>query len=188
MVLYTDKKELFECQVTIEGASIENTKASLIIEGKKWNLVFYGDIDSKGNCQIDIDNLNIFKEGETGKIRLEVVAEGSVFIPWSDDFSVKTNKKVTVEIVNKNAAPLAEANKSKVTVNVKVPQKADAKTEVIKEITNTLKQKKVTLNNIQNNKTLFENVIFNAMEKYDMANQESMSWIAENMPIIIKSL
>ena len=85
MILYTDKTEVFECNVTVEGAEISDTKSRLIIESNKWNLVFYGDVDKSGKCKINIENLSILKEGEIGKIRLEIISESTVFTPWSDN-------------------------------------------------------------------------------------------------------
>lgn len=96
--VYKDKSENFSCDVLIEGASIDDTKARLILESDDWTLMFEGDIDRYGKCTIPIKKLNIFNEGLVGKIRLEVIADNTVFIPWEDDFKVKMSKKVTVQL------------------------------------------------------------------------------------------
>ena len=42
--------------------------------------------------------LSILPEGTRGKIKLEVIAEDTRFIPWEDRFLVKADKKVYVQI------------------------------------------------------------------------------------------
>ena len=55
--LFTDKTELFECNVKLEGASLKNSQARLIIESEEVNLLFNGKIDSTGKCTIPIKKL-----------------------------------------------------------------------------------------------------------------------------------
>ena len=43
--LYTDKTEIFECKVKIDGASLSNSQARLVIESEDLNLLFKGRID-----------------------------------------------------------------------------------------------------------------------------------------------
>ena len=50
--LFTDKTEIFECDINISGASLMNTKARLIVETPDLNLLFKGDVDSKGKCTV----------------------------------------------------------------------------------------------------------------------------------------
>lgn len=114
-VLYKDKSELFSCDIYVEGAKTDETITRIIIESEEWTLMFPGDIEN-GKVEIPIRKLDIFDEGQTGKIRLEVIAEGSMFIPWEDDFKVKMSKKVTVSMNEKKKAP----KKSEKNVSVKV--------------------------------------------------------------------
>lgn len=96
--VYKDKFENFSCNVFVEGAKLDKTKARLVLESDDWNLIFEGYIDEFGKCQIPIKKLDILDEGLVGKIRLEVIAENTIFVPWEDDFKVKMNKKVEVEL------------------------------------------------------------------------------------------
>ena len=98
--LYQDKNEEFICDIMIEGSSPEETYARIIVESENWSLVFPGEIRN-GKCIVPIKKLNILKEGEVGNIKLEVVAEGNLFIPWENQFKVKMSKKVTV-MMNEN--------------------------------------------------------------------------------------
>lgn len=96
--LFRDKTENFSCDVLVEGAKISDTQARLILESDEWTLMFEGEIDKSGKCNIPIRKLNIFDEGMIGKIRLEVIAENTVFIPWEDEFEVRMSKKVSVQV------------------------------------------------------------------------------------------
>ena len=55
-----------------------------------------------------------------GKIKLEVIAENTVFVPWEDDFKVKMSKKVTVQVPNSHKKETPQSIKeSKVSVRVR---------------------------------------------------------------------
>jgi hypothetical protein len=114
--LYTDKTEIFECKVKIDGASLSNSKARLIIESEDLNLLFNGKIDEQGNCKIPIKRLKgILPESMKGEIKLEVIADDTYFIPWKSEFSVDASKKVVVEVKSQDADLIIE-NAPKVSV------------------------------------------------------------------------
>lgn len=99
--VFLDKPELFTCQVSIDGADINKTEARLVIESDDWTIMFNGEIKRNGECEINMKKLSILKEGTIGKIRLEIIAEGSLFIPWKHDFKAKLSKKVSVMVNEK---------------------------------------------------------------------------------------
>jgi hypothetical protein len=108
--LYTDKTEIFECKVKIDGASLSNSKARLIIESEDLNLLFNGKIDEYGNCKIPIKRLKgILPESMKGEIKLEVIADDTYFIPWKSEFSVDASKKVVVEVKSQDADLIIES-------------------------------------------------------------------------------
>jgi hypothetical protein len=118
--LYQDKNEEFVCDIMIEGSSPEETYARIIVESENWSLVFPGEIRN-GKCVVPIKKLNILKEGEVGNIKLEVVAEGNLFIPWENQFKVKMSKKVTVMMnENKKQQPKKPIINNKIGVKVNV--------------------------------------------------------------------
>jgi hypothetical protein len=107
--LYTDKTEIFECKVKIDGASLSNSQARLVIESEDLNLLFKGRIDEQGNCKIPIKKLKgILPESIKGEIKLEVIAEDTYFIPWKSEFAVDAAKKVTVEVKSQDADLIIE--------------------------------------------------------------------------------
>ena len=116
--LFTDKSELFECDIKLEGASLSKSKARLVVETSDYSLLFNGNISSKGKCEIPIRKLKgLIDENTTGNIRLEVIAEDTYFTPWESDFEVDASKKVTVEVKPQTTKkPIVE---TKVKVKVK---------------------------------------------------------------------
>jgi hypothetical protein len=116
--LYADKAETFSCEIELEGANLKDTEVRLVIESDNWNLMFPGEIDRNGKVSIPIKKLNILEEGTRGKIKMEVIAEGTVFTPWEDDFEIKLSKKVMVKF-NENKQSKQVVKKPGVKVNFK---------------------------------------------------------------------
>ena len=109
--LFTDKSELFECDIKLQGASLKKSKARLVVETQDYSLMFNGSISNGGKCEIPIRKLKgLIDEDTTGNIRLEVIAEDTFFTPWETDFEVETSKKVTVEVKTQTTKkPIIEA-------------------------------------------------------------------------------
>jgi hypothetical protein len=110
--LFTDKSELFECDIKLQGASLNKSKARLVVETQDYSLMFNGSISKGGKCEIPIRKLKgLIDEDTTGNIRLEVIAEDTFFTPWESDFEVETSKKVTVEVKSQTQSkkPIIEA-------------------------------------------------------------------------------
>ena len=109
--LFTDKSELFECDIKLEGASLSKSSARLVVETSDYSLLFKGEISSNGKCEIPIRKLKgLIDENTKGNIRLEVIAEDTFFTPWESDFEVDASKKVTVEVKTQTTKkPIVEA-------------------------------------------------------------------------------
>ena len=109
--LFTDKSELFECDIKLQGASLKKSKARLVVETQDYSLMFNGSISKGGKCEIPIRKLKgLIDEDTKGNIRLEVIAEDTFFTPWETDFEVETSKKVTVEVKTQTSKkPIVEA-------------------------------------------------------------------------------
>ena len=133
--LFTDKTELFECSISLQGASLKKSKARLVVETQDYSLLFNGTISKGGKCEIPIRKLKgLIDEDTTGNIRLEVIAEDTFFTPWESDFEVDTSKKVTVEVKSQTTKkPIVEKQ-------VKVEVKGDKK-----QVTLTEKQHVINL-------------------------------------------
>lgn len=117
--LYKDKGENFSCDIYVEGAKTDETITRLIIETEDWTLMFPGEIKN-GKVNIPIRKLNLFEEGQRGKIKLEVIAEGTLFVPFEQEFKVKVSKKVSVVLnESKNQKPKQLTKSPSVRVDVK---------------------------------------------------------------------
>ena len=104
--VFIDKSENFICEIELEGAQLKDTQVRLVLETENWNLLFNGEIDRNGKVNIPIKKLSIFDEGDHGSIKMEVIAEGTVFIPWEQEFEAKRSKKVMVSFnENKKSKP-----------------------------------------------------------------------------------
>jgi len=115
--LYKDKNENFSCDISIEGADSSDAQVRLLIESDEWNLIFNGEI-SNGKCNIPLKKLSIFNEGNKGIIKLEVITEGNIFIPWESEFIIKVSKKVMVSFNNTTNKKDNIKDKNKVQVKV----------------------------------------------------------------------
>ena len=165
---YTDKQEVFECKLDLEGAKLTDSRARLVLESDAFSLLFYGTIDGNGKCSIPVSKLkNILQESNTGKVKLEVIAEDTFFEPWSDTYTVKTNKKVTVEVVSKETPK--QISEKKVTVSA-VPQsnQIDRSTQFLK----LLEKKNITLANIKENIKTIQKLSELFSNKFKLSEQE----------------
>ena len=112
--LYTDKKEIFECKITLEGASLKDATSRMVVNTPDLKLMFEGTIDNNGNCKIPIRKLRgLLGEDSKGTMKLEVIAEDTYFLPWESDFIVDTSKKIKVEVKGQQNQPITESKKSK---------------------------------------------------------------------------
>ena len=154
--IYLDKKEDFKCKIYLEGASLLKAKARIIIESDGVNLLFNGTIDRNGNCNIPIRNVSgLLDEGQTGRMKLEVIAEDTYFQPWNSIFNVEMNKKLKVEIFS------GTSNKKPKAVMKRLPQKNKGQIEVNSFI-KILKEHGITKKNFKKNKK----PIMSAMKQY----------------------
>ena len=139
--IFLDKIDNFKCNIRLEGASLSNAKPRLILESNNKNLIFYGDVDSKGACIIPITGIKgIFKESDTGNIKLEVIADDTYFNPWNDEFITDISKKIKVEVTQTQAEIIEDkSDKKKMVVEIedkpkiKKPLKQRKKVKTITE-------------------------------------------------------
>ena len=117
--LFTDKAELFECDIKIEGSSLSKSTARLVVETSDYSLMFNGKISTSGKCTIPIKKLKgLIDENTKGNMRLEVIAEDTYFTPWKSEFEIDASKKVTVEVKSQSNKKVIKENRIQVS-NVK---------------------------------------------------------------------
>ena len=149
--LFTDKTELFECSISLQGASLKKSKARLVVETQDYSLLFNGNISKGGKCEIPIRKLKgLIDEDTSGNIRLEVIAEDTFFTPWESDFEVDTNKKVRVEVKSQTTKkPIVEA-KVKIT---------DAEQQHVINLLKLLVKENINIKNISYKRNKLNNIV-----------------------------
>ena len=166
--LFTDKVEIFECDVKLDGASLTNSIARIIVESQDVNLLFNGTVSADGKCRIPIKKLKgLLGENSKGTIKLEIIADDTYFVPWSSGFAVQTAKKVTVEIKSQAAAILTDSTpavavsgiknegREKI-INKKVPLSVQ---EHIVRIVKILVREDIKLSNLKIKKDRLNNIV-----------------------------
>jgi hypothetical protein len=179
--LYTDKVENFKCAIDVEGANLSDTKARLVLDSDKVNLLYEGTIDSSGTCTIPINKLkNLLAEGTKGTMKLEVIAEDTFFSPWEDEFIVDTNKRVTVEVLSNSKNTIKE-NKISVKVN-KVQEKEENKHSL--RISKLLEMKGINKTNIEEKLDEAAILVEKYTKKFDL--KQSNELLTEVLTNLIK--
>ena len=159
--IYLDKNKIFECIVNIEGASLSQSEARLLIESENFTLSFKGEINSDGTVKIPINKLKgILKENYTGKISLEVIAEDTVFKPWESEYQTDVSKKVEVSFNNKLTESQEEQikeHKPKMSFSI-IPDEFDTQKH-LEQIFKILESNKVSRKNLVQNKKVFNKLV-----------------------------
>ena len=167
--LFTDKSELFECDIKLEGASLSKSKARLVVETSDYSLLFNGSISSSGKCEIPIRKLKgLIDENTSGNIRLEVIAEDTYFTPWESDFEVDASKKVTVEVKSQTTKkPIVEA---KVEVKVKNEKPTITEKDHVINLFKLLIKEDINVDNISYKRNALNNIVATYLKENDVKN------------------
>jgi len=143
--LLKDKNNEFHCEIKLEGASINNATARLFLEADGAEYSFKGEIDGN-KCTIPMGKLKKFANLlENGKIRLEVLADDTLFVPYESNYVLEAEKSVTVEVKQQVEAPKKPMMEVKVQEVAPTPQ---PKVEVKPQPKPVVKKSKDPLNEI----------------------------------------
>ena len=169
--LFTDKTELFECNISLQGASLKKSKARLVVETKDYSLLFNGSINSNGKCEIPIRKLKgLIDEDTSGNIRLEVIAEDTFFTPWQSDFEVETSKKVTVEVKTQSTQkPILEAK-----ATVKPQQVTISEKKHVVNLFKLLIKEDINIDNISYKRNKLNNIVATYLKEHTVNNTEKI--------------
>ena len=167
--LFTDKNELFECNISLQGASLKKSTARLVVETQDYSLLFNGDINSNGKCEIPIRKLKgLIDENTTGNIRLEVIAEDTFFTPWESDFEVDASKKVTVDVKSQTTKkPIVE---TKVKVKVKNETPTLTEKDHIINLFKLLIKEDINVDNISFKRNELNNIVATYLQENTVKN------------------
>jgi hypothetical protein len=171
--LFTDKTELFECSISLEGASLNKSKARLVIETPEYSLLFNGTISKSGKCEIPIRKLKgLIDENTSGNIRLEVIAEDTFFTPWESDFEVDASKKVTVEVKSQTTKkPIVEA---KVEVKIKNEKPTLTERDHVVNLFKLLVKEEINMDNITFKRNKLNNIVGTYLKDKEINNPDKI--------------
>ena len=173
--LFTDKAELFECDIKIEGTSLSKSTARLVVETNDYSLMFNGQISTDGKCEIPIKKLKgLIDESSKGNIRLEVIAEDTYFTPWKSDFAIEASKKVTVEVKSQSNKKVIKEN----TVHISNVKQQITKKEVnhVANILKLLVRENINMKNLHLKKNRLNKIVA-TYTKYKPINENKKSII-----------
>ena len=167
--LFTDKAELFECSISLQGASLKKSKARLVVETQDYSLMFNGSISKGGKCEIPIRKLKgLIDENTTGNIRLEVIAEDTYFTPWESDFEVDASKKVTVEVKSQSSKkPILE---TKVKVKVRDEKPTITEKQHVINLFKLLIKEDINVDNISFKRNELNNIVATYLKENTVKN------------------
>ena len=165
--LYTDKTEIFECNIGISGASLDSSIVRLIIESDNVNLLYKGTIGSQGDCKVPIKKLNgLLGENVTGTLKLEVIADDTYFTPWESEFVVEASKQVRVEVKSQNKNKISESRKPLMKVSgIKGSTKSISENVHILNIMKIMVKENINVRNLPKKKSLVNKIISNYISK-----------------------
>ena len=183
--LFTDKPELFECNIKIEGASLKNSQARLIIETEDLSLLFNGTINKDGKCTIPVKKLKGLLEDNTeGQIKLEVIAEDTYFTPWKSKFQVEASRKITVEVKSQDAEIITESA-PKVQVTGIKEDTIDPITEHVIKLVKMLVKEDINVKNLTIKKDKVNNIVATYLQENKIEQnqvQEIIDGILSKLP------
>jgi hypothetical protein len=173
--IFLDQSKIFECDIKIEGTSLDKSEARLFLEAENFTLSFKGEINSNGTVKIPINKLKgILKEDFTGKISLEVIAEDTVFKPWESEYHTDLSKKVVVK-VDENLSEVKEIQKPKISFSLKEDKYDSSK--AISEIFKILDKNNVKYKSLVNKPNTLSKLIETYCEKNNIKDIKSISQI-----------
>lgn len=142
--LFIDANETFEATIHTNGMdSNAKSKCRLVVENSKFNILFEGKVEN-GKCIIPIKKLKeVLQEGDTGTLRLEVIADDVFFTPWHQEFTAHVSKKLTVEVKSSTTI-----SKPTLTAKVTTKQSNSVNALLITELNSLFKKYNINLTNV----------------------------------------
>ena len=181
--LYTDKIENFEAKIKLQGASLKNSKARLVVEADGFDLMFNGKINSEGKVTVPVKRLRgLIDENTKGSIKLEVIAEDTYFVPWKSSFEVEASKKVTVEVKSQSNPVL---NESKSTAKI-ISQSTLSENQHIINILKMLIKEDINFNNLTIKKDKLNNIIAEYIQGNPIKSKERGTIIEKVVKVLEK--
>ena len=181
--LYTDKIENFEAKIKLEGASLNKSKARLVVEADGFDVMFKGTISKSGIVKVPVKRLRgLIDENTEGTIKLEVIAEDTYFTPWESKFKVEQSKKVTVEVKSQSKPKLQE---SKNTVHI-LSQPTLTEKEHILNLLKMLIKEDINIKNLTIKKNKLNNIVAEYIQENPITEKQRTPVIEKVIKVLEK--
>lgn len=184
--LYTDKIEKFEAKIQLEGASVKDAKARLVVESQDFDLMFHGKINGDGVVSIPVKRLKgLIEEDTKGTIKLEVIAEDVYFVPWESDFEVEQSKKVTVEIKSQSNEKVISEKKTSVKV-ISQPEPTITEKEHVINLLKLLIKESINLKNLKVKRNKLNNIVAEYIQENPIKTEQRPAIIEKVVKVLEK--
>lgn len=98
ITIHKNKPEVFKCNFTIEGASTDDVSIRLCLEfNNNVNLFFFGELDSNGECTVEIPKLSDFNKETSGKLVIEAIADSTYFKVYETKIELKNSVELSMK-------------------------------------------------------------------------------------------
>lgn len=114
---HSDRKQVFECKIKLEGANLKEASARLVLQDGNVNHIYEGKIDVLGKCQVQMPALYDFKKSK-GKATVEIRVNDVVLEPYRDEYLIEQHQAVVSE-----AKVFEESKQQLFTKNISIPDK-----------------------------------------------------------------
>lgn len=178
MKIYLDESKLFKCKLKVEGTTLSKSKCRLLVKSDDLTLMYEGKIHDNGQVEVTIPKLKKYIESKSGMATLEVIADDTVFTPYTE--TIEFANKYVVEVVTEETSNKKPSIKL-VTELTKPNNFRKALAEVITEINN----KKITGKNLVENSKVVVFIVNNKRLKYKL-DATFINYSIENIPKYIK--
>ncbi len=177
MKIFLDESKLFKCQLKVEGTTLSKSKCRLILKADDITLLYEGKIHENGDVEVNIPKLKKYVESKNGMAYLEVIADDTVFTPFTEAIEFKT--KYVVEVITENEV----VNKPSIKLVSTKPINKFHKP--LAEIITELQKRNITSKNIASNSKTIVSLVNKKMEQYKL-NANFITYIVENIPKYLK--
>lgn len=178
MKIYLDESKLFKCKLKVEGTTLSKSKCRLLVKSDDLTLMYEGKIHDNGQVEVSIPKLKKYIESKSGMATLEVIADDTVFTPYTE--TIEFANKYVVEVVTE------ETSIKKPSIQlVAEPKSTNNFRKALAEVITEISKRKITGKNIKEHSKTIVNIVNSKRMQYKL-NIDFINYSIENIPKYIK--
>lgn len=179
MKIFLDESKIFKCKLKVEGTTLSKSKCRLLLKTGDLTLMYEGKIHDDGQVEVNIPKLKKYVETKNGTAQLEVIADDTVFTPFTEN--IEFTQKYVVEVVTEAET----TTKPSVKLVTAAPNKTNNYRKALAEIITELQNKKITGKTIAKHSKYIVNTVNEKRMKYKLSS-DFINYTIENIPKYIK--